>query len=201
MLRSFQQFWGKGVPQKVVVIAVAGVLVTCSCCGLGAVVLAAIGASLGPVAQPVQTVSTRTVVVQEASTPTNTTALPTSTPTRQPTATSVPSGPPYVGGPFSNFTAKYGQPTPNGTSANFWADGAQTISLNVSPTSGTVTYVVVVGPDSWTNDQSFAFCSQFLPSDATEYNHVDPNTDYHSSVGDLEIGNYGVGTCVVILAQ
>src|SRR5260221_13476816 len=87
MLRSFQQFWGKGVPQKVVVIAVAGVLVTCSCCGLGAVVLAAIGASLGTLAQPVQTVSTRTVEVQGESTPTHTTTIPTSTPTRQTTAT------------------------------------------------------------------------------------------------------------------
>jgi hypothetical protein len=139
--------------------------------------------------------------------PTDTpTLLPIATPVPASTATAVPStpdGPPYVGGSYSNFVATYGQPFGQGTgdSANFYTDAAQTIVINVSPTSGTVTHIDLVAPDSWSDQETHDYLVQFLPSDAALYNSVAQYTDYHSSIGDLVIGVFGQGTGVVSLVQ
>jgi hypothetical protein len=109
------------------------------------------------------------------------------------------SGKPYIGGPFVNFTAKYGPPFGHGVgdSDNFYADSAETTVIDVSPTSGTVTYVSVIGPTDWSDSETFNYCIHFLPDDATEYNSAGPNTDYQSTVGYLVVSNYGSGTCVI----
>ncbi len=120
-----------------------------------------------------------------------------------PTTTLPTGGKPFIGGPYANFIAAYGQPSGNGLgdSANFWGDPAHTITINVSPTSGTVTFVAVVGHTSWSNDETYTYCTQFLPDDAAEYNSVGRYTDFHSSVGDLVVSNNGAGTCVITKAQ
>jgi len=124
------------------------------------------------------------------------TALP------QPTATSVPGGPPYVGGPYSNFVAKYGQPfSRNSGGDDLYTDSAQTITIQIAPTSGTVTHLGLVGHDSWSDGDTHDYLGQFLPSDATLYNSAGQYTDYHSSAGDLVIGVFGQGTGVVNLVQ
>jgi hypothetical protein len=177
MLKALPQFWDRGAAQKVAIIvaavAVSAVLVGC---GLSSVA-----------SSPTVTTSPAGLV----------------TPTPAATSASTSTGKPHIGGPFANFPAKFGQPFGHGTgdSDNFWGDPAQTIVIDVSPTSGTVTYVSVIGPTTWSDSETFNYCVQFLPDGATEYNSAGENTDYHSSVGDLVVSNYGAGTCVITMAQ
>ncbi len=136
---------------------------------------------------------------------------PTPQPTQQPTATTASNGLaathgiPQVGGPMSDFVGKYGQPISQGdaNSQNFYTDNTQTIIVNVRPSGQNqqVTYLSVLGPDSWSDDQTKTSCMQYLPSDAVEYNAVDSLTDYHSSVGMIVLNNAGGGTCTLYMAQ
>jgi hypothetical protein len=131
------------------------------------------------------------------------TATPVATATSAPQPTATSGGKPFIGGPFSNFPAKFGPPIGHGAgdSDNFYADASQTIVIDVSPTSGTVTYVSVIGPDTWSDVETFTYCIQFLPDGATEYNSAGPNTDFHSNVGDLVVSNYGSGACVINMVR
>jgi hypothetical protein len=118
-------------------------------------------------------------------------------------ATTTPNGPPQIGGPLARFISAYGQPFGHGDggSDNFYADKGRTIILNVTATSVTVTLMSVLGPTSWTNDQTFAYCAQFLPDDATEFNGVGRYADYRSSVGEIVLQNDGQGACTLMLSQ
>jgi hypothetical protein len=103
-----------------------------------------------------------------------------------------------------NFPAKFGQPFGHGSAGadTFWADSARSIIIGVSPNSGTVTQVNVIGPTWWSDSQTVTYCIQFLPDGATKYNSAGPyTTDYHSSVGDLVVSNIGVGFCTITMAQ
>ncbi len=118
---------------------------------------------------------------------------------------------PRVGERLSVFADAYGQPAKLGTDrglkighvtihgVRFYADKAQTILIDAQPTGGIVKNLVVTGPSSWTNQQSFAFCQGFLPSGATKYKTVGQYTYYHSSIGDAVINNAGHGTCEVLI--
>jgi hypothetical protein len=108
-----------------------------------------------------------------------------------------------MGGPYVNFPAKFGQPFGHGSAGadTFWADSAHSIIIGVSPNSGTVTQVNVIGPTWWSDGQTLAYCIQFLPDGATEYNSAGAYTYYHSSVGDLVVSMFGVGFCKITMAQ
>lgn len=127
----------------------------------------------------------------------------TATPPSTAAATLTPNGPPQIGAPLARFISTYGQPFGHGGggSDNFYADKGQTTILGVTFNQTTVTQIAVLGPLSWTNDQTLAACVQFLPSDATEFNRDGQYIDYHSSVGEVVIQNAGQGTCVLSLAQ
>lgn len=218
------QWWNKGIAYRIVLLAAIPLMTICVCCSIGIVLLAS------PAGQQAirETEATETAQALSASHATATAAsnaTPRPSPTRAPNptegitptplatasplpqvmATSVPSpgGPPYVGGPYANFVAAYGPPFGHGSgdSDNFYGDAAQTIVINVSPTSGTITHLGLVAPESWSNAETHDYLAQFLPSDAVLYNSVAQYTDYHSSVGDLVIGVFGQGTGVVSLVQ
>lgn len=215
MWMAFQQFWAKGIAQKLAVVAVGGALILCSCCSALIVLGAVIGSSLPEDTATGQNTS-QTAVATHATATAPRTSPPTATlpatlpPTaasipQQPTATTVPtaaSGPPRVGSSLSDIVAAYGQPFSYGigNSPNFYADSAQTIIVNVTVSGGTVTQVNVLGPTDWTDQQTFEYCTTFLPSDATAYNSVGHYTDFHSSIGDLVIENLGMGTCLAYFA-
>lgn len=119
---------------------------------------------------------------------------------------------PRIGESLSVFTATYGQPAKVGTDkglkvghvsvegVRFYTDKAQTTMVTAQPTRGTVRSLVVTGPSSWTNQQSFAACQGFLPSGAVAYRTIGQYTYYHSSVGDVVLNNAGHGTCQVAMA-
>jgi hypothetical protein len=200
MFGSIQHFWARGLPQKLAVVASAVLLLMCACCSSLVVLGAVVGGNNQSGTQTGQATSTA-----KLPTPTSTTTAisPTSTATAipTPTRTPAPAGYPHVGGPFSDFVAAYGQPVPNGSSSNFFTDKAQTIAISVDQTNGIVTGMDIVGPTSWTNQQTFDYCTQFLPHGAVEYNSVGQYTDYHSSAGDVVIGVYGEGTATINLSQ
>ncbi len=137
------------------------------------------------------------------------TDIPTSVPTAVPTSTSnglaATHGTPQIGALLSDFVGKYGQPVSQGigNSQNFYADTAQTITLNVSTTGQKqqVTQINFIGPDTWSDTQTKTFTTQYLPSDAVEFNTVDNLTDYHSSVGEIVLRNEGQGTGLLYTAQ
>lgn len=118
---------------------------------------------------------------------------------------------PHVGESLSVFTGTYGQPGKIGTAkgltvghlkvegVRFYADKAQTIVVNAQPTRGTVTNMVVTGPSSWTNRESFAYCKGFLPAGAVAYRTVGQYTYFHSSLGDTVLTNAGHGTCQIAM--
>ncbi len=123
---------------------------------------------------------------------------PTTTP--NPTATSIPAGPPFVGGPYANFTHHYGQPFNDNNW--FYADHAQTIIFAVTQAGANVSKVTVVRvPDNWTDAQTFGECVLFLPQGATAFNQTGQYTDYHSSVGEIIIAAPGQGTCETYIAS
>jgi hypothetical protein len=106
--------------------------------------------------------------------------------------------PPSVGGPYSAFVTKYGQPSSiraNGR-ALFRASSAPPILLSVSPSRGTVQYVGADGPATWTSQDAFAFCARFLPKGATEYRSDGQHKYYHSGIGELhlDVPSTGAGT-------
>jgi hypothetical protein len=119
---------------------------------------------------------------------------------------------PFVGGPYSDFVTKYGQPIRTGADgrAVFRASSSPDVLVSVSPTSGAVTLLGAAGPTSWTDQDTLTFCAQFLPKEATEYRSVGKNKYYHSKVGDLHLdvpgtgvgtSGTGAGTCGVTLSH
>jgi hypothetical protein len=192
MFHQLQEFWSKGVAQKVIVVAVAGALAMLSCGGLAAVVGAAIETSGTSVNQS----------------PTNTIQqTPTPKPTHAASATATHAvgsgGQPRLGSPESVFIAAYGPPFGHGTgnSDEFYTDSTHTVIVGASVTNGIVTHIDVAGDPSWSDQQTYAMCARFLPTDATAYNSVGPNTDYHSSLGNVVLANYDGGACVLFLTQ
>ena len=105
-----------------------------------------------------------------------------------------------VGSALGDFTAAYGQPTLQQSLAatdDFWGDSQHTILIGVDVTKGEVTQITVVGPPLSTSSQTYSSCAAFLPSDAASYNSAPPDTDFHSSIGDLVLENDGEGLCMV----
>lgn len=119
---------------------------------------------------------------------------------------------PRVGEQLSVFTSAYGQPARIGTGkglkinhikvngVRFYADQAHTIIVTAQPTKGVVNSLLVTGPASWNNQQSFAYCGRFLPTGATAFRTVGQYTYYHSSIGDVVLNNAGNGTCQVAMS-
>jgi hypothetical protein len=106
-----------------------------------------------------------------------------------------------LGAPLADFTAAYGQAVSNGAGAlTWWADKAQTVLIVVTFTNGRATDITMSGPTVWTKNQTFAYCTTWLPSDAAEYNSAGEYTDYHSREGDLVLANYGNGACLLNFA-
>lgn len=216
---SVRQFWEKGAGQKVAIISVATILGICACCScstVGIVLLAGTPpkttGNQGSDVQPTATSTSPIVLAPASATPSTVTptVVPTATATATAAATASPTptspvastGQPYVGGPYANYTAAYGQPFIQGAggSEDFWADKAQTIIVIVNPpVSRIVRHMSAVGPDSWSDDQTFSYCSQFLPSGAVAFNTAPPYTDFNSSLGKVIIANFGSGACVVYL--
>lgn len=175
-------------------------------CGGG---LAALGNSLppDPTSTPVaQQHATNTPASGAATATATNTAQPKPTATTAHPPTSTPNhstGHPFVGGSYDAFVNAYGQPfmaVQGGE--DFYADNAQTIVLLVSPGgSGTmVTHINVSASPDLSDSATFTLCSTWLPDGATEYNAAGPNYDFHSSVGEVVLSNYGSGACVLQIA-
>jgi hypothetical protein len=116
---------------------------------------------------------------------------------------------PFVGGPYADFVARYGQPyltVPSTTlidgQAMFTAGDDSSIVFKVSPTSGNVSLLIATGPASWTDDDEVAFCRQFLPKDAMQTESTTKYQTFHSSVGDLrlDLPRDGAGACELTIA-
>jgi hypothetical protein len=180
-MRALQQFWSQGAGPKIVVLAMAGVIVLLGCFG----VLLVTG-SLGGKNTP-------------------TTATGTSAHTKVPTVTATPSaGPPQLGATLASFTAAYGKPALQdslGATDDFWENTQQTILIGVDLTNGRVSHIKVLGPPASTITQTFNSCAAFLPPDATSYSSSPPDTNYHSSIGNLVLENDGSGLCMVSIAS
>jgi hypothetical protein len=131
---------------------------------------------------------------------TKTTPKPTVQPTK---GLAVTHGTPRIGGRISDFYGKYGQPNNQGigNSETWLADQQQTVLVNASPNaSGEVTYVSVTSSANWSNSQIMAYCSQFMPSDASKFNSDANYTDYHSSIGEIVV-QLAPASCVITIAQ
>ena len=101
---------------------------------------------------------------------------------------------PFVGGPYADFVARYGEPyltAPSTTltdgQAMFTSDGDSSVVFKVSPTSGNVSLLVATGPASWTDQDAMAFCKQFLPVGATKTDAATSHQTFHADVGDLRL--------------
>jgi hypothetical protein len=188
-MRALQQFWSQGTGSKIVVLAMAGVIVLLGCFG----VLLVTG-SLGGKNTP--TTATGTSAPSSAS---------TSAHTKVPTVTATPSaGPPQLGATLASFTTAYGKPALQdslGATDDFWENTQQTILIGVDLTNGRVSHIAVLGPPQSTMTQTFNSCAAFLPPDATSYSSAPPDTDYHSSIGNLVLENDGSGLCTVSIAS
>lgn len=125
---------------------------------------------------------TTTDVTTPTPVPTSTQRALTSSPgaTTRATLTSTPIQPgathgrPRLGGPFSDFVGKYGQPTDTGS----FTDG----HINIGPQTDKNNIVQDVTAafcdscsDSWSLYQSRDYCLQFMPSDAVSYKGNDQN--------------------------
>jgi hypothetical protein len=185
---ALQQFWSQGTGSKIVVLAMAGVIVLLGCFGV-LLVTGTLGGKSTPAAAG-------------TSAPSSTS---TSAHTKVPTVTATPSaGPPQLGATLASFTAAYGKPALQdslGATDDFWEDKQQTILIGVDLTNGRVSHITVLGPPSSTITQTFNSCAAFLPSDATSYSSAPPDTDYHSSIGNLVLENDGAGLCTVSIAS
>lgn len=187
-MRALQQFWSQGTGSKIVVLAMAGVIVLLGCFG----VLLATGTLGGK----------HTPTASGTSSPSS---ASTSAHSKVPAATATPSaGPPQLGAPLASFTAAFGAPALQdslGATDDFWEDRQQTVLLGVVITNGKVSRITVLGPPSATIAQTFNACAAFLPPDATSYSSVPPDTDYHSSIGNLVLENDGSGLCTLSIAS
>lgn len=97
-------------------------------------------------------------------------------------------GRPHLGGPFSDFVGKYGPPDQQGetNSQNFWVGPEQTMVLNLSSNAqGDVTQLNAFGPPSWNAQQAKAYCTQFLPDQATPLQTTATHIMYQSSSGEV----------------
>jgi hypothetical protein len=174
MRERFGRFWSAGIWQQIAVII--GALLLCGFCWLvvGSGVLAGIG-----------------LRVPDARAPGGGSVIHATK------AGHIPE----LGDPIADFNAAYGPAVKNGAGAfTFWADQAHTARIAVMFTNGHATNIILSGPADWNKVQTFGFCSMFLPPDASVYNVTAQNTDYHSSLGDLVLANYGSGACQVFIA-
>ncbi|MGO8951214.1 MAG: hypothetical protein ACLQUY_26880 [Ktedonobacterales bacterium] len=203
-MRVLRQFWSRGIGSKVVVLAIAGVIVLLVCFGA----LLVSGTQVGGINANVGSKTTSGAIVGN-NTPTATRAtegspVPTSAQTRVPTATATPGEPPQLGAPLADFIATYGQPTLQQSLAatdDFWGDKQQTILIGVDMTKGQATQITVLGPSSSSSTQTFDSCAAFLPPDASSYNSAPPYTYFNSSIGDLVLDNEGEGLCMLYVAS
>lgn len=128
---------------------------------------------------------------------------PTPKPTVQPTkAIAVTHGTPHIGGPISDFYGKYGQSNNQGFghSETWIVDQQQQTTVNATPNaSGEVTGVTVTSGSNWNDSQMQTYCSQFLPSDASEFNSTSNLSDYYSSVGEIVL-QLEQASCVIAIS-
>ena len=120
-------------------------------------------------------------------------------------------GKPHIGGPFSDFVGKYGQPIGQGSgnSYNFQSDtprsdGSLPPGPNVTPNAAGMVIGLDIVSDGATTvsfDQARLHCEVWLPSDAVEFNRAPPYIDYHSSVGEIVMMVNDFGDCVLSIAQ
>jgi hypothetical protein len=155
----------------------------------------------------IQATATREAQIQLATivaAPTDTPAPPTTVPTKQ-SAMNPTHGTPHIGGAISDFYGKYGQPHNQGTgdSETWLIDQQQTTLVNAAPDADEkVTSVIVTTGASWSSNQMKQYCSQFLPSDASQFNSVSDLTDYHSNVGEVVMQiSPDAGSCTLNLSQ
>ena len=192
-MKALQRFWSQGTGTKVIVLAVAGAIVLIGGCGVsGAKTTSAV----------IVKDSTPSATHATSGSPVSTASTTGTAQTGAPTATATLGGPPQLGAPLADFTAAYGQPTLQQSLAatdDFWGDSQHTILIGVDVTKGAATQITVVGPPLSTSSQTYNSCAAFLPSDATSYNSVPPDTDFHSSIGDLGLENDGEGLCMVYI--
>jgi hypothetical protein len=158
-------FWRAflGNTRGVQVAIVLGACVGCSCLGTGGI--AVLASVFPPVSPPTPAAAAN---ITATATPT---ATPTPTPKDAPTPTQAPDGPPLLGSPISSFIATYGQPIGHDISGgdNFAGNPSQSIIYDADfNSSGTVTHIAVLGPDSWSNAQTMVACAAFLPSGTTK---------------------------------
>ena len=115
----------------------------------------------------------------------------------------------FVGGPYADFVARYGEPyltvastTLTDGQAMFTAGDSSSIVFKVSPTRGNVSLLIATDPASWTDDEELAFCGQFLPKDATQTERATKYQTFQSSVGDLrlDLPRDGTGSCELTVA-
>ncbi len=174
-------------------------------CQIGCGALAALFLLLIVIAATHMTITPTTQATQPTraiSTPTK--EKPTSMPTSQPTHTIKPTqGTPTIGGPLSDFYGKFGNPTTTGVdnSPTWIVDQDQQTLVNArADAQGRVTAVLVTSGANWSNQQTKQYCSQFLPSDARQFNTVSNLFDYHSNVGDIAM-QLEPASCTLTLMQ
>lgn len=157
---------------------------------------------------------------------TNTTTTTQSAPTQQPTVASTPTvktatqsaqktgnttfaathGKPHVGGLFSDFIGKYGQPGATTKQLyNFYTGDNQSITVSAQVSGEKVTQVLVNGQDTWSKADTTTYCAQFNPDDATQATKTDGPAGttilYDSaSVGRFTLMVFDGGACTLNLA-
>lgn len=120
----------------------------------------------------------------------------------QATPIAVTHGIPHLGGPISDFEGKYGQPISRSFQKGqlYYGDKSQTINIYAiadEQHNQPVTFLAVVGPQVWNDSQTKAYCTEFLPSNAQEFNSTSNLTDYHSSIGEVELTMSGANMCML----
>jgi hypothetical protein len=200
---AWTSFRGQPHRTQAIIASIAGVVLI-ACC--------AISAAIGNAGSTASTTTTNThtsAVTRATATAVVTHATATAKP--QPTATHIPTtptvvplGPPFVGGPYRNFTHAYGQPI---NSNNwFYTDSSQQIIVAVTVPSATPSAIVsqvavLQTPSGWTNAEVLSECEVFLPPGATLFNHADPYYDFHSFLGEIVLEfNGGDGGCSLNIA-
>jgi hypothetical protein len=187
-MRALQQFWSQSTGSKIVVLAMAVVIALVGSLGV-LLVTGTLGGKNAPAASGTSAASSTS----------------SSAHGKVPTATATPSaGPTQLGATLASFTAAYGKPALQdslGATDDFWEDKQQTILIGVDLTNGRVSHITVLTPPASTVTQTFNSCAAFLPPDATSYSSAPPDTDYHSSIGNLVLENDGSGLCTVSIAS
>jgi hypothetical protein len=187
-MRALQQFWSQSSGSKIVMLAMAAVIVLIG--GFGVLlVTGTLGGrnplgSTGAAARSTASASAHTAVPSVTATPV--------------------AGPPKLGATLASFTAAFGNASLRdsvGATDDFWENKQQTILVGVVLTNGQVSRITVLGPPASTMSQTFNSCAAFLPPDATSYGSPAPDTDYHSSLGNLVLENDGSGLCTLSIAS